>query len=359
MSQRIIAHLDMDAFFASVEEREKPFLKGKPLVIGSDPTGGKGRGVVSTASYAARKYGVHSALPISKAWEKCEEARKRGEPTCVFIAPGMGKYSAASREVFTLVQTYVPNIQQVSVDEAYLDLTFVGSFKKAKDLAEVIQKTIKRKTKLTCSIGIGPNKLIAKIASDIKKPYGLTVVTPGKVDRFLEPLPLRAIPGIGPKAYAQLGRRGVKTVGEAKKISWQELGKMFGKWGFGMYEKLRGIDERELEESVERKSIGKHYTFMEDTRDMEAVFTLLREQIREILQELEHKSFTSFRTVVLTVRFSDFTTKSRSLTLVAPLTTAKELELKAIKLALPFFDRKDNPKKEAIRLIGLRIEKLE
>lgn len=349
----------MDAFFASVEERDRPYLKGKPLVIGSDPKGGKGRGVVSTASYAARKYGVHSALPISKAWNFCEKGKREGGEPCVFITGGFGKYSKASKEVFKVVSEIVPNIQQVGIDEAYLDLSFTKSFTEAKKIARIIQHRIRSETGLTGSIGIGPNKLIAKVASDYKKPRGLTVVTSKRAEKFLEVLPLRSIPGIGPKAMQKFSRRGMQNVLNAKKLSWEQLGKMFGKWGFGMYEKLRGIDERPLSEAAERKSIGKHYTFHEDTRDMKEVIATLKKHGETIIGSMHRKKFKGFRTTVLTVRFDDFTTKSRSVTVKELLKTQKDLETKAVKLVLPFFEKTDNPQSKAIRLIGLRIEKLE
>ena len=161
--ERIIGHIDMDAFFASVEERDKPYLKGLPVIIGSDPQEGKGRGVVSTANYCARKLGIHSALPISKAWELCELSRKEGGDRCVFITAGIGRYSDASSEVFKEIRKLVPIIAQTSIDEAYLDLSFCGSFKKAETLVRRMKKTIQTKNNLTCSVGVGPNKMIAKI----------------------------------------------------------------------------------------------------------------------------------------------------------------------------------------------------
>lgn len=360
MPKRIIAHIDLDAFFASVEEREKPYLRGAPLVIGADPKGGEGRGVVSTASYPARAYGVKSAMPITKAWRLCEEARGRGEPPCVFLSPYPRKYGAASREVFKIVYEYTERIEQVSVDEAYLDFSHYKSFGGAAAVAKQMQEAILGRTQLTCSIGIGPSKLIAKLASERRKPRGLTVVTPDKVDRFLKPLPLQAIPGIGPKAMERFARRRIKTIRDARALSWEELGKMFGTWGFGVYERLRGIDDRDVEtEHEDAKSIGKHTTFDEDTFDMEEIFTELAKQSHKIVKTMRGDGFRGFRTVVLTIRFADFETLNRSLTIKEPLNTAAELELKGIKLALPFFDSRENPRKKKIRLVGLRIEKLE
>lgn len=356
---RIIGHLDLDAFFASVEEREKPFLKGQPIIVGADPLGGTGRGIVATASYPARSYGIRSAMPISKAWRLCEAARSRGEPPCVFITPRHRKYGTAAHEVFAIVSEYVPRIEQVSIDEAYLDLSHYGSFAKASAAARQMQIVILGRTELTCSIGVGENKLIAKLASEARKPRGLTVITPTRADAFLKKLPLRAIPGVGPKAMERFESRRMRTIADARKLSWQELGEMFGKWGFGIYERLRGVDDREVETEHEPpKSIGRHHTFDTDTFKMEGVLTELSRQSQKICRTLREDGFTGFRTVVLTMRFADFETLSRSITVKEPLRTAAELELKAIKLALPFFDRRENPRKKQIRLVGLRVEKL-
>lgn len=349
----------MDAFFASVEERDKPYLKGLPVIVGSDPQNGSGRGVVSTANYKARELGIGSAMPIQKAWKLCEESRKKGGTRCVFVTSGFHRYGPASREVFTIVRKHVPVVAQASIDEAYLDLTFCKTFKTAKELAERIKKEITKSTKLTCSIGIGNSKMIAKIASDFKKPDGLTVIYPRSVDSFLKPLSIRALPGVGKKAEASLHRLGIRTVGDLQAYSWNELQRRFGKHGFSMWERSRGIDDREITPTKpQRKSIGKHHTFAEDVHDMEIVLAALKKQIQVIVREVGKQGFTEFRTVVLTVRFEDFITVTRSLTLEAPIATARELELKAIKLLLPFFEQKENPKGKAIRLVGIRVEKL-
>ena len=356
---RIIGHIDMDAFFASVEERDKPYLKGLPVIVGSDPEEGDGRGVVSTANYKARELGIHSALPIQKAWRLCEESRTEGGARCAFVSPRMSKYQDVSKEVFALVKEYVPIISQTSVDEAYLDLTSCGSFKKAKETAERIKEAIHEKIHLRCSIGIGPNKMIAKIASDYEKPNGLTVVDAKSVEKFLAPLPIRVIPGIGEKTSKILLQFGAKTVRDVQTLSWEELQKKLGKNGFSLWERVRGIDERPVEtEEPKRKSIGKHYTFSEDTHNMEEVIKVLKSQIQSILKQMRVKGFTEFRTVVLTVRFQDFVTVTRSLTVDIPIHSVKEFELKMIKLVLPFFEKTENPKKKAIRLIGVRVEKL-
>lgn len=355
----IIGHLDMDAFFAAVEEREKPWLKGFPVVVGADPDGGFGRGVVSTANYLARTYGIRSALPISKAWQYSEGARRKGNPGAIFITPRSGKYGKASKEVTDVVLEFVPTIQKTSVDEMYLDLTFTGSYKKAEALAKMLRSAIKKRTRLTGSIGIGPNKMIAKIASDFKKPDGLTVVSEERVVDFIAPLSVRVIPGIGPKMEEKLLRMHVKIVAELQAVSKKELVERFGSWGTLLFERGRGCASTKLTEPQVAKSIGEHHTFSKDTHEMRQVLEHLSKMTGRIFEALKRDKFIGFRTVVLTVRFSDFETKQRSVTTKTSMQTTQELELKAMKLLLPFFEKKENPHNKAVRMVGLRVEKLQ
>tara|TARA_B100000745_G_scaffold219274_1_gene145994 strand:+ start:8100 stop:9179 length:1080 start_codon:yes stop_codon:yes gene_type:complete len=356
---RIVGHLDMDAFFASVEERDRPYLKGSPVIIGSDPEEGKGRGVVSTANYHARKLGIGSALPISKAWQLCEDFRKEGGARCVFITAGIGKYTHASQEVFSIVSSTIPVMSQSSIDEASLDLTFCETFSAAEELVKNLKEEIYKKTNLTCSIGIGPNKMIAKIASDFDKPDGLTVIVPEEVDSFLQPLSIRSIPGVGKVTAKALKKWGVETIADVQHYSWQDLQNKFGKHGFSLWERARGIDAHPVEKrKAKSQSIGKHHTFNVDTKDIHEVYAVLQKHIKSIVKEVQKQGFSGFRTVVLTVRFEDFNTVTRSLTLDAPICSAKALELKTTKLVLPFFEKTENPKNLAIRLIGVRVEKL-
>ena len=356
---RIIGHIDLDAFFASVEERDKPYLKGMPIAVGADPFGGKGRGVVSTASYAARTYGIRSALPIQTAWKLSQAAKARGEQECIFIVPHHAKYSTASVEVFAIIREIFPIVEQVGVDEGYVDMTELGSISTTEKKAALLRTRVRKELGLALTVGIGPNKLIAKLASEKGKPDGLFVVPSEEVDALLMPLSLQELPGIGKVTAARLSARGLKTVRDARKLSWQELRKLFGSHGFSMYERLRGIDERVVEVVGEApKSIGKHHTLFEDATDIREVEAVLATQVQSIMRSLKREGFSAFRAVVLTVRFDDFTTVSRALTLSTPRTDAKELELKALKLLLPFFEKKENPHKRPVRLIGLRIEKL-
>ncbi|MEK9173089.1 MAG: DNA polymerase IV [Patescibacteria group bacterium] len=366
---RIIAHLDMDAFFAAVEERDRPRLRGKPIVVGSDPEDGNGRGVVSTANYKARGYGIHSAMPIRKAWELSEKARKAGNPPAIFIGGSHRRYSEVSKKIFQLVSENVQVFEQTSIDEGYLDFSSTSSYKKAEALARKIQREIKLQEKLTCSIGIGPNRLIAKIASDIKKPAGLTVLKDEDVERFIEPLAIRKIPGIGPKTEILLNKKGIKTVKDLKKFSVEELKALLGKWGTILYAKARGQDDSPIAEYyVEAKSIGEQETFNRDSSDFNFITDRVKALSGSVFNSFKKDSFSakggsasggkSFKTVVLTVRFSNFETKNRSHTLAEPASSLESLEFETLKLLYPFFDRRENPHKRLMRLIGVRIEKL-
>ena len=377
----------MDAFFASVEERERPYLKGSPIAIGADPQGGHGRGVVSTANYAARAYGIKSATPIRKAWELSEIARKNGKPAVVFISSGLIRYSEVSRKVMEIVAHHLestqknlferepPAFEQVSVDECFLDLSFAGSFEKAAKIAERIKRTVLRKEKLTCSIGIGPNKLIAKVASDFEKPDRLTIVRPEQMLEFLAPLSVRKIPGVGPKAEARLARLGICTVSDAREFDEKKLRELFGKWGGELYRKFRGEDDSPVvTEAPPSKSIGEQETLSEDTLDMKILLPYLTRQAKEVAERLKKDGFKSFRTIVLTVRFADFETVSRSRTVPQPIAVRKSQTLGGESLTLtdgtealrrhitqmffPFLDRQENPRRKKIRLVGVRVEKL-
>ena len=209
---RIVAHVDMDAFYASVEERYHPELRGRPVVVGADPKGGAGRGVVTAASYAARKYGIRSALPISRAWRLAEAARRKGEPETVFVRGDRALYLAVSGRLMAIVAQGVDAFEEASIDEAYVDLSSLGDLERAQDHARTLKMEILAREGLTCSVGIGPNKLVAKIASDFRKPDGLTVVRPDAVQGFLDGLPIRVIPGIGPKTEGFLHEKGIKLV---------------------------------------------------------------------------------------------------------------------------------------------------
>lgn len=356
---RIVAHIDMDAFFASVEERDKPHLRGRPIVVGADPKGGEGRGVVSTANYAARKYGIHSALPIARAWRLSEEARRGGLPGVAFITPKFGRYGAASREVFSIVAAAYLGIEQTSVDEAYIDLSHLRSFTAASGAMVQLRKKIRRATKLPASIGIAPNKMLAKLASEKAKPDGLTVIRPSEVEAVLAPLPVTVIPGVGRKTAQLFAARGIYTVGDARTLSWQECERLLGRFGFTLYERLWGRDDRAvMREEVLAKTVGVDETFDTDIDDVRDAFAVIERQAKEVIARLRADGFSAFRTAMLVVRFADFATYTRTVTSDEYLVGVKDLEMRAIKLVLPFFDRRENPRKKKVRLLGLRVGKL-
>ena len=361
----IICHLDLDAFFASVEERDKEWLRGKPIVVGADPNEGKGRGVVSTANYKAREYGIHSAMPISKAWQLSETARKKGYPPAEFLGVDFARYSETSERVMEIIRKYSSKIEQASIDEAYFEINSKSEIQNPKQIwenAEKIAKSIKTeikvKERITASIGIGPNKLIAKIASDFKKPDGLTIIQEEDAEKFLEPMLIRKIPGIGPKTELLFSKKGIKTVKDLKRFSEAELYELLGKWGLELYEKIHGRDDSPLIESVEAKSIGEQETFDKDTSDPAFIMSRLEALCQGVFSRFLTEGFTNFRTVVITVRFADFETKSRARTFSKPPNDFKILYFEAMKMFMPFLDGRENLKQKLIRLIGVRIEKL-
>ena len=356
---RIIAHLDMDAFFAAVEERDHPKLRNTPIVVGADPREGKGRGVVSTANYKARAYGIHSAMPISRAWRASQAAQRQGKPAVVFLRVNMKRYVEVSANIMAILRRLVQIVEQASVDEAYLDLTFTTSYDKAENTCRHIKRAIREEQHLTASIGIGPNKLIAKIASDAQKPDGLTMVREEDAETFLAPLPVRKIPGVGPKTEARLAEMGVKTIKDLKRYSRDQLRAMFGKRGLDLYDSARGRDESAITEVYETKSISEQETFEEDTGDRNFLTARLISMCGDILVRVQKEGFHQFRTVVLTVRFSDFETKSRAHSLSVPTDSLSTLEAEATQLLEPFLDERENPGHKLIRLIGVRVEKLQ
>ncbi|MFA6077713.1 MAG: DNA polymerase IV [Candidatus Paceibacterota bacterium] len=360
MNERIIAHLDMDAFFASVEVRDKPYLKGMPIVIGADPKGGSGRGVVSTASYEARRYGIHSALPISKAWRFSEEAKKRGDQGVVFITPAFHKYVESSHRVMAILRKYTPLVEEASIDEAYFDISMAGSFKKAEKIVQKIKDEIKREEGLTCSVGIASNKMLSKIAAQEEKPDGLTVVLPEQSADFLASKSVSVISGVGPKTLDVFSANKIKTIKEARLLSEDKLVSMFGKWGSDLFQKLLGVDDSDVVSEPDiAKSCGEQETFEIDTLDLKFVMKKINTLCVDVFEKIKLEGFVGFRTVVLTVRFADFETKTRSFTSKKIFKTARELEQTILALVIPFLDRQENPQKKKIRLLGVRAEKLE
>jgi DNA polymerase IV (archaeal DinB-like DNA polymerase) len=359
---RIIVHVDMDAFYAGVEERLNPALRNLPVVVGADPKEGNGRGVVMTANYRARKFGIRSALPISRAWRFAETARRRGEPATVFIQPHMALYREVSARIMEMLQHHADAFEEASIDEAYLDISSEQTFAAARERMTRLKQAIYESEGLGCSIGIGPNKLIAKISSGQQKPDGFTVIEPERVADFLNPLPIRVIPGIGPKSERLLHDQHCHTVEDLRRIPEITLIEWFGKWGARLFEKIRGVDDSEVSNEGTRKSLGEQETFDQDTRDQAIIRKRLDGMAERIIAKLHTKEFQGFRTVTITVRFADFQTSSRSRSfkegVLLPVDALARLKETALALLMPFFDQRENPHAKPFRLIGLRVEKL-
>jgi DNA polymerase IV (archaeal DinB-like DNA polymerase) len=355
---RIIAHVDMDAFYASVEERYHSELRGRPVVVGADPKGGTGRGVVTAANYAARKYGIRSALPISRAWRLAEAARRRGEPETVFVRGNHALYREVSHRIMPVIARGADAFEEASIDEAYLDLSSLAEMERAETHARALKKEVLEGEGLTCSVGIGPNKLVAKIASDFQKPDGLTVVRPDEVLGLLDGLGIRVIPGIGPKTELFLQQQGLNTVADLRQVELGQLREWLGKGGEDLYRKARGISDDPVSNEWEPKSVGEQETFEEDTLDPVVVLERAQALANTVFRRFVGAGFAAFRTVTVTVRFMGFVTVSRSRTGKLPLTDLAGLQAEVRQLLQPFFDTRENPKGKKIRLIGVRIEKL-
>src|SRR5262245_5163453 len=358
LAMRIIAHVDMDAFYAAVEARRDPALRDRPLVVGADPKEGHGRGVVTAASYAARKYGIRSALPISRAWRLAEAARRRGEPETIFVRDDHVLYREVSTRIMAILVAAGDAFQKTSVDEAYLELSSLGSFDAAVERARWLKAEIVRQEGLTASVGIGPNKLIAKIASDYQKPDGLTVVRPDDVQTFLDPLRIRVIPGIGPKTERFLHERRIRTVADLRLLERAQLAQWFGRPGEGLFAKARGVSESAVSNERTRKSVGEQETFEVDTQDATFVLERARALAHTVWSRLEGHGLRGFRTVTVTVRFENFITFARSRTVREAWTSEQALCTAALELLVPFLDDRENPRHRKLRLIGVRAEKL-
>ncbi len=331
--------MDMDAFFAAVEQQRHPELKDKPVVIGGsgDPTQ---RGVVSTANYAARKYGIHSALPLRTAYKLC--------PQAVFLPVDMEEYSRVSAIFKNVLRHFSAVMEDVGIDEAFLDLT--ESDKPSEEIAREIKEGVKEATGLTCSVGIAQNKLLAKIASDMEKPDGLTIITGEDIESRIWTLPVRKLWGVGPKTEAYLKGIAIHTIGELAAVPLEKLIEHLGKsYGRYLYDASRGIDESPLVTHWEPKTISRETTFQNDTDQWQTIARNLAELTRETVRELmegEH----SCRNVTVKIRFSDFKTHTRATTLAAP-TDNLELIRKAVFYCLGNFDLKG----KRVRLVGVRL----
>lgn len=343
--RRIILHFDMDHFFTAVEERENPELKDKPVIVGADPKGGTGRGVVSTSNYQARKFGIKSGLPISRAWRLCPEA--------VYLPVNYELYAKVSNEIMDILRKHADKFEQWGIDEAFLDMTSkVADYASTEALARQIQDEIYTKEKLTCSVGIGPNKLVAKIASDFQKPSGLTLVKQEEVEKFLAPLPVRRLLWVGRKTGQKLENMGIKTIGDLTRSDPTILAEAFGELGRQLYSMARGLDSSEVQERSQVKSISRELTFQQDTDDVESILRTLDTLSQEVCQDALKQGF-SFKTVTIRIRYTNFETHTHSQTLPFITSRLQDVEKTTRKLLQPYL--RQNKK---IRLVGVRVSNL-
>lgn len=342
---RIIFHVDMDQFFAAVEERERPEIRGKLVVVGADPKEGKGRGVVSTCNYEARKYGVKSGMPISQSWQLC--------PDAVYLPVNYSLYQKVSVQIMAILQGYADKFERWGLDEAFLDVTTrVKNFEEAKKLANNIIKEVYEKEKLTCSIGVGPNKLVAKIGSDFKKPGGLTIVRGEDAKTFLSPLRVRKLLWVGRKTENRLNRIGINTIGDLANFNVSVLAEKFGASGTQLYLMAQGIDNSQVQEHWERKSMSREVTFEEDTFDYALIFDTMDTISKDLNQELIASNFT-FKTITVKVRYENFETHTHSKTLPFFTDRLKDIQKNAIDLVQDYI----HPNRK-IRLLGVRLSNL-
>src|SRR5271154_4977141 len=337
-----ILHVDMDAFFVSVELLERPELRGKPVVVGGRPDQ---RGVVSAASYEARKYGIQSAMPLRTAAKLC--------PHAVFLDGHHKKYSEWSDRVATILARYSPIVEMVSIDEAYLDLHGTERLHGPPlAAADKLLREITRTTELPCSAGLATTRLVAKVASDQAKPRGLVWVAPGQEARFLAPLPVGKIPGIGEVTERALRALGIETVEQLAAVAPEKLEKIFGRWGDALYRKARGGDSYEFVIDAEPKSISHNHTFGEDTNDTEALHALLSHLSQKACKRLREAGLAT-RTLTLTIRYAGFDTHTRAKTLSEP--TRLDADIFRVFQAL-FAEHRDRKRK--IRLLGVALSGL-
>lgn len=346
-SPRTILHVDLDAFYAAVEARENPSLSGKPLVVGADPRGGRGRGVVAAASYEARAFGIHSAMPISQAWRRC--------PHAVYVRPRMRLYADVSERFMAILERTTDLVEPLSIDEAFLDVTESRAlFGDGSAIARRIKKEVRREERITASIGVAPSKFLAKIASDLRKPDGLVVVPPDDVAGFLNELPVERLWGAGAKAVSRFHRLGARTIGDVARLGRGRLVRSFGESLGDHFDRLaHGVDERDVEPDHERKSVGRETTFSSDVPDRSLVERTLLDLTDQVTQRLRRDGL-SGQTVTVKLRTADFVTVTRRETLPVPADTTDVL-WPAVRELLARADVTEQP----IRLVGVSISSFE
>ena len=340
---RKIIHIDMDAFFASVEIRDNPDLAGKPVVIGSNPLETGGRGVVSTCSYEARKFGIHSAMSSKEAYDLC--------PQAIFISGNYDKYQAVSQQVREIFSRYTEKIEVASIDEAYLDVTEnkIGASSAIK-IAKLIQHDIFTELHLTCSAGVSYNKFLAKIASDFEKPHGLTVILPEEAKDFLAKLPVEKFHGVGKATVPKLHEMGIKTGGDLQAAEPLELADRFGVYGWELYLKANGIHQSQVKNSRERKSVGKERTYGKLLYLPEDIKGELAKLSQRVWQNVSKRDLHG-NIVILKLRYSDFSTLTKRKSLPDKVASQEELAL----AAQDIFEELDYDEKLGVRLLGVTI----
>ncbi|HAN40380.1 MAG TPA: DNA polymerase IV [Candidatus Cloacimonetes bacterium] len=340
---RKIIHVDMDAFFAAIEIREDPSLKGKCLIVGGSPNS---RGVVSTCSYEARKFGVHSAMPCSQAWRLC--------PQAIFVRPNFGLYREASAQIREVLNRYTPLVEPVSLDEAYLDVTAnLINEPDSMVIARRIKQEILEKTRLTCSVGVSFNKFLAKIGSELQKPDGLSQITPENAPEILFALPIGKFHGIGNVTAAKMQKMGIHTGADLYEWSAADLANHFGKMGLFFYNAVRGIDEREVISYREPKSISCEHTFNEDISDMQELVQNLKELVERLVIRMHNKQIQG-KTIMLKIKYENFELITRSYSLSQSTADEKTILKHAQKLLVENWDES-----RKIRLLGVGLSRLD
>jgi DNA polymerase-4 len=340
MTDRAILHVDMDAFYASIEQLDDPRLKGRPVIVGADPKEGHGRGVVAACSYEARKFGVRSALPIGRAWKLCPEG--------AYVRPRMKRYVEVSAQVMEVLRQFTNLVEPLSIDEAFLDITgSIALFGAPVQIAKAIKKQIREATGLTASAGVAPNKFLAKIASDLKKPDGLVVVENEDVEAFLRDLPIARLWGVGPKTEERLHEMGLHTIGGIRSRTQEDMARALGSnLGIHLHELALGHDDRPVVPNWEPKSISNETTFEEDTRDRDLLVQTIRRLAESVGRRLRRESYRA-RKVTLKIRFEPFDTHTRQTSVKRPIDGDEEIA----RLALGLFDQFSLDRR--VRLIGV------
>lgn len=334
---RQIIHVDMDAFYASVEQRDRPELRGKAVIVGGPA---EARGVVSAASYEARKFGVHSAMPTAQALRRC--------PHAILLPVRMERYAEVSHEIQSIFERYTPLVEPISLDEAFLDVTAsTNLFGPPERIGRRIKEQIQSQTQLTASVGIAPNKFLAKLASDLEKPDGFVVITEQNKQQILDPLGVGRIWGVGKVTEKALHSHGIRTIAELRATSEAELSRIVGNGATELLKLARGHDDREVEPARQAKSLSSEQTFATDVRDRDMLLGVLLEQVEEVAQRLRHRQLKA-RTITLKLRYGDFRTVTRSETL----TEATNLTQVLWEAAERVFGRWHRSASGALRLIG-------